>query len=101
MSAPAYTVRVAGDERPVSLPADQPVLAGLLAAGVDYPHGCRAGRCGRCKSALLEGEVDMLPHSRFALTPAEREAGRILVCSARARSDLRIEWQGPIPEPTP
>ena len=29
----------------------QTILDAALAAGIPYPHGCRSGRCGSCKSA--------------------------------------------------
>lgn len=51
------------------------VLEAALRAGAPFPHGCRSGRCGSCKSELLSGEVEMLQHSPFALTAAERELG--------------------------
>lgn len=68
------------------------VLAAALRAGIDYPHSCQEGRCGACRSRLLAGEVDLLPHSRFALAPAERESGLILACRAVPQSDLRVAW---------
>lgn len=41
------------------------VLEAALRAGAPFPHGCRSGRCGSCKSELLSGEVEMLQHSPF------------------------------------
>jgi CDP-4-dehydro-6-deoxyglucose reductase/ferredoxin-NAD(P)+ reductase (naphthalene dioxygenase ferredoxin-specific) len=80
---------------------DVTVLAAALAAGVPYPHSCQAGRCGACKSRLLEGEVELLPHSRFALSAEERSQGLVLACRSLPRSDLRITWQHEIEAPPP
>lgn len=70
------------------------ILAAALDAGVPYPHDCRTGTCGTCKSRLLEGRVDMLPYAPEALNPAEAASGLILACRARARTDLVVEWLG-------
>src|SRR3546814_1471930 len=32
------------------------LLETALDAGIAYPHGCRSGRCGACKTRLLSGE---------------------------------------------
>jgi ferredoxin len=42
----------------------QTILLAALAAGIPYPHGCKSGRCGSCKSRLVSGEVDLLPTRR-------------------------------------
>lgn len=78
--------------RILAVPAGQTILSAALAAGVDYPHGCKSGRCGRCKSRLVEGQVDLLDHSRFALSAEDREAGLILACRAVPTSDARVTW---------
>lgn len=72
----------------------QTILEAALAAGIAYPHGCRSGRCGSCKSRLIEGEVELLPHSRFALSEAERAEGMILACRALPRTDVVVAWLG-------
>jgi CDP-4-dehydro-6-deoxyglucose reductase/ferredoxin-NAD(P)+ reductase (naphthalene dioxygenase ferredoxin-specific) len=70
------------------------ILAAALDAGVPYPHDCRTGTCGTCKSRLLDGRVDMLPYAPEALNPAEAASGLILACRARARTDIVVEWLG-------
>lgn len=85
-------IRQAG--RTITVGDGQTILAAALDAGIAYPHGCRAGRCGACKSRLLGGEVDMLPHTRFALTADERAEGLILACRAQPLSDTEVAWLG-------
>lgn len=72
----------------------QTILEAALAAGVAYPHGCRSGRCGSCKSRLIEGATDLLPHSRFALTETEKSEGLILACRALPLTDAAVAWLG-------
>lgn len=77
---------------PMAAEDGETVLEASLRGGVDYPHSCRAGRCGACKSRLLAGEVELLPHSRFALSEDERTQGLILACRAVPKTDVTISW---------
>jgi len=70
------------------------ILESALAQGVPYPHGCRSGNCGACKSSLESGDVELAPHSEFALTPEERAQGLILGCRAVPWSDASVAWLG-------
>ncbi|HCW17184.1 2Fe-2S iron-sulfur cluster-binding protein [Achromobacter sp.] len=70
----------------------QSILETALQNGIAYPHGCRSGRCGSCKSRLIEGQVEMLPHSRFALTDEDKAGGLILACRAVPKTDVAVAW---------
>lgn len=78
----------------IETPPGKTLLEAALAAGVSYPHGCKSGRCGSCKSRLIEGQVEMLPHSRFALTDDEKADGLILACRALPLTDAAVAWLG-------
>ena len=78
--------------RTIAVRPDQTLLAAALASGVDYPHSCRSGRCGACKSRLAGGSVTLLPHTRFSLTEEEKTAGLILACRALLDSDVTVMW---------
>lgn len=80
--------------RTIEIPAGETLLGAALGQSIDYPHGCRSGRCGACKSRLLDGEVDLLPHTPFALSAEERAQGLILACRALPRSDVTVAWLG-------
>jgi NAD(P)H-flavin reductase len=71
-------VEILNAARAVEVAPGQTILDAALDAGIHYPHGCRSGRCGTCKSRLARGEADLLPHTRFVLSEAERAAGPIL-----------------------
>ena len=85
-------IRQAG--RTIEVPEGRTILEVALEEGIDYPHGCRSGRCGSCKSRLVSGEVDLLDHTRFALSAEEKAQGLILACRALLRTDAAVAWLG-------
>lgn len=78
--------------RRITVADGQTILEAALDAGIAYPHGCRSGRCGSCKSRLLEGRVELAKHSPFALSDEERGLGQILACRAFPLGDVSVEW---------
>ncbi len=72
----------------------QNILQAALEHGISYPHGCRTGVCGGCKSRLVQGEVEMLEYSRFALTEEQKARGLILACRAIPKTDVAVGWIG-------
>jgi len=78
----------------IEVPEGRTILEVALAQGIAYPHGCRSGRCGSCKSRLIAGEVDLLDHTRFALSDAEKAQGLILACRALPKTDGTVAWFG-------
>jgi CDP-4-dehydro-6-deoxyglucose reductase, E3 len=71
--------------------ADETILDAALRQGLTMPYGCRDGACGSCRGKLLSGVVDYGRAQLQALSEADRRAGGVLFCCARARSDLLIE----------
>ena len=89
----AFSVFIKDRDEPLQAEMGRTILETALAAGVDYPHGCRSGNCGACKSVLHEGEVEMSPFSEFALSTEEKDRGLILACRSVPWSDCVI---GPV-----
>jgi ferredoxin len=57
--------------------------------GVELPHRCLIGWCLSCAARLDgPGEVDQSLARRYY--PQDREAGFVLLCTARPRSALRV-----------
>lgn len=56
--------------------------------GLDLPSTCLQGWCLSCSAYLDRGEVDQ--SEAFRYFQEDRDSGFILLCSAKARSDLRI-----------
>lgn len=78
---------------PIRVESGQTILEAAMATGAPYPHGCRSGNCGACKSRLIAGRVEMAPHSDLALTAAERADGLILACRATPLGDCTVAWR--------
>ena len=72
-------LRVAGEEF---------VLAAARRAGLTLPSLCEQGWCCTCAARVLAGELDHGAARRFF--SEDRAAGFALLCTARARSDLRL-----------
>jgi CDP-4-dehydro-6-deoxyglucose reductase len=70
------------------------VLAAGLRQGLALPFGCQTGGCASCRVRCTSGEVDYaIPPN--ALSRAEVDAGYILMCLARPRSDLTLDLHQP------
>jgi len=67
----------------------------LLAAAEESGHLlvslCRHGFCGMCKAQVTAGEVRMTEHSDHAISSADEEGGKVLLCCAHAVGDAEIE----------
>lgn len=83
-------------DRPQSFSVDEgeTLLAAGLRHGLALPFGCQSGGCGSCRVPLIKGEIDY-PFAPPALSDAERDAGYILMCLARAKTDLTIALHQP------
>jgi len=79
----------AGETVTLRVDEDEYVLAAARSDGLWLPADCQQGWCTTCAARLLDGEVDQSDARRYY--EADREAGLILLCVARPRSDLRIE----------
>lgn len=75
----------------VVVKAGQTLLAAGLAAGLDWPHDCRAGNCGTCRCVLKKGKVRELRDFSSVLTPEQLGRGTILACQSELKSDVEVE----------
>lgn len=91
MAAPEYKVVIEPHGRLITVAADRPVLEGALAAGLNLPHSCKSGHCASCRARLRAGEIEYPNGIPVGLTAEEAQAGNVLLCQARARSDLIVE----------
>ncbi|MBY0572142.1 MAG: pyridoxamine 5'-phosphate oxidase family protein [Undibacterium sp.] len=82
----AFDVVLRRSQRVIKIAANQTVLQGLTAAGVDTLSDCGVGICGTCAIKVLAGDVD---HRDTAFTDAERAGSKLMcVCVSRAKSTL-------------
>jgi len=91
MAAPEYTVLVEPHGRRITVPADRPILESALSAGLNLPHSCKSGHCASCRVQLRIGQVEYPNGLPLGVTAEEAAAGKILLCQARARSDLVVQ----------
>ncbi|MDK1389435.1 2Fe-2S iron-sulfur cluster binding domain-containing protein [Sinorhizobium sp. 7-81] len=87
----AHTVRLEPVGVEFEVDKGETVLNAAFRQGIALPHGCKEGQCSACKCVLLEGEVDMLRYSTFALNDMEKDTGHILLCRTLAYSDMEVE----------
>ena len=91
MADQSYTVRFepVGIEMEVS--EGETVLDAAFRQGISVMHGCKEGQCSSCKSLLVDGDIELLKYSTFALPDYERDTNHILLCRTLAYSDITVE----------
>jgi propane monooxygenase reductase component len=67
------------------------VLDAAFRQGISLMHGCKEGQCGSCKSKLIDGDIELLKYSTFALPDYESETDHVLLCRTHAFSDVSFE----------
>jgi propane monooxygenase reductase subunit len=86
-----HTVRLEPVGIEMEIEEGETVLNAAFRQGVSLMHGCKEGQCGSCKSRLIEGDVELLKYSTFALPDYERETEHILLCRTHVFSDISVE----------
>jgi NAD(P)H-flavin reductase/ferredoxin len=84
----SYTIQIQEQDIAFACDAEKSVLDGALAAGYEIPYSCRNGVCGSCRGKLVSGEVT--GGQGAGLSEEEQAKGQVLLCQARACSDLTI-----------
>jgi propane monooxygenase reductase subunit len=67
------------------------VLDAAFRQGIALMHGCKEGQCSSCKALLLDGDIELLKYSTFALPDYQRETDHVLLCRTLAYSDITVE----------
>ena len=90
-SAQEHSVHIEPQRRTLRVEAAKPVLEAALDAGLNLPHSCKSGHCGSCRARLVAGEI-WYPNGRpLGLTAEEERNGQVLLCQARALTDLVVQ----------
>ncbi|HTT77629.1 MAG TPA: 2Fe-2S iron-sulfur cluster binding domain-containing protein [Candidatus Binataceae bacterium] len=90
MSKP-YNVRLEPVGVEMEVEDGETVLSAAFRQGIMLMHGCKEGQCSSCKAILLDGDIELLKYSTFALADYEREENYTLLCRTLAHSDLTVE----------
>ncbi len=77
------------DEVALWVREDQHIWDAAAEAGIKLPAICHQGRCLTC-AGRLDGEGSVDQSDSNAYFPSDREAGFVLLCTGKPRSDLRI-----------
>ena len=83
------TVTIGDSTKTIDCPADTSLLRAMEVAGIAAPSDCRSGRCGWCRSQLLQGEV-YVPESVDGRRMADKLYGYIHPCCSFPLSDCEI-----------
>lgn len=89
MSDTLYKVELRNCGVTLKVAADESIYQAALKAGVQLPIGCDYGGCITCAAKLIEGSVRQPGAS--ALNKRQSQAGYILLCVARPKSDCVVE----------
>lgn len=79
-----------GTQSTVRVRAGETLLDAGLREGLALPFECRNGACGECMCAVEYGRVEHRPHQERALSPAQRQLGKALMCCAVPLEDVCI-----------
>ncbi len=66
----SYKVKIQ-NKKEILVDTGNTILEAALEQGIDFPHGCKTGNCGACKSEKISGDIEMSPYSEFALEAEE------------------------------
>lgn len=85
---PEVTFDLDGETVTTEVAADEYLLDGAEASGLELPYSCRNGMCTSCAGELVEGEVDA--SEATGLSADEEDDGYVLLCSSYPRDDCEI-----------
>lgn len=92
MPAPdLFQVELLHDEKSqnISVTPEEHIWDAAFKAGIVLPAMCHQGHCLTCAARLEDrGEVDQADSEQYY--PQDREAGFVLLCTGKARSNLRL-----------
>ncbi len=91
VSGTEYQVRILPQGPTLRVRAGETLLAAAYKAGLDITSSCRLGYCGACRARLHAGAIAYPSGQIIGPPQAEGDAGEIMLCIARPRSDLAIE----------
>jgi CDP-4-dehydro-6-deoxyglucose reductase len=91
MPAAEYKMLIRPHGREIRVREGHPLLEAALTAGLNLPHSCKSGHCGSCRARLIAGAIEYPNGPPLGLAAGEIAEGKILLCQARARSDLIVE----------
>ncbi|MGQ4555703.1 2Fe-2S iron-sulfur cluster-binding protein [Halobellus sp. GM3] len=86
---PDAPLEQAGQTVEIAVDSDEYVLSRAREEGIWLSADCQQGWCTTCGGRLLDGEIDQSDARRYY--EVDRDAGFVLLCVAKPRSDLVVE----------
>lgn len=83
------TLLLPHEERSIRVGADEHIWDAAMRQGVSLPALCHQGWC-LTSAARIEGAGEFDQADSVGYYPADREAGYVLLCTCKPRSDLRV-----------
>jgi ferredoxin len=87
----AFQLQIAPGRTVLAVRAGQTLLDAAIEAGIPLAHSCQNGYCGSCRARLLSGDIEYPSGQRVSSPDGAAQAPEIMLCIARARSDVEIE----------
>lgn len=88
-SVTSFSVRLARSGKTFNMSNTETILVAAKKAGAIVPSSCSQGVCGTCKTAVLEGSVQM--NHNGGIRQREIDRGLRLLCCSKPTSDLVID----------
>lgn len=89
-TAATYAARIEPFGIEITIPKGERLLSSALTQGVKWPHRCKVGSCGTCKTLVLSGEIKPQINFGYVLDAEEIEQGYILACQSTLKSDVHV-----------
>ncbi len=88
-----HTAYINDESSPVTLKVEKgkTLLNAALSSGLDWPHRCKVGSCGSCKTQLLAGKIKPQIDFSYVLNRNEIADGYVLACQSELCSDVRVK----------
>ncbi|MES2905897.1 MAG: 2Fe-2S iron-sulfur cluster-binding protein [Pseudomonadota bacterium] len=77
-----------GRRHQITVKKDETVIEAAHRAGIEAPYSCKGGMCCTCRARVVEGAVEM--QTNYSLEPWELEAGFVLTCQAKPKSEKLV-----------
>ena len=90
-SAKRLKVRIRNTGREFGVKPGQSLLDAATGAGFNLPHSCKGGNCGSCIAQLIGGDTYYPNGAPLGITETQIAQGYVLLCQARARTDLEVD----------
>ncbi len=76
------------------VPPDTSLMKAAFAAGIKWPHSCKVGSCGSCRTTILEGEghhPSGICDPTSLLHAEEMKNGMVIACQWYPTTDIVVD----------